>query len=192
MIVGRVDGMSKGKVYGWAFNSDSPDEHLEIRISRGSAVLATGRADRFRKDLPDAGIGDGDHAFEIVLPPDISSVRGILAVARSATAGEAALAIATNDDRRMDDLFEIFSRRYDEALVAFKAELDDLKKVERPSGRKTELPPEFVGRLSRLERRIDDIEVFVVRLDELAKKLQDRIDVAGSRGIFSSLFRKRR
>jgi hypothetical protein len=193
MIVGRVDGMNNGKVYGWAFNADSPDEHIEIKVSRGSAVLASGRADRFRKDLPEAGIGKGDHAFEIVLPPGISSVRGILAVACSATAGDAALPVATNDDRRVDDLFQIFSRRYDEVLVAFKAELDDLRRAGQPSpGRNAELPPELVGRLFRLERRMDDIEVFVVRLDELGKRLQERIDIAGSPGIFSSLFRKRK
>jgi hypothetical protein len=73
MIVGRVDGMRNGKVYGWAFNSDEPDEHLEIKVSRGGVVIATSLANSLRKDLPDAGIGNGDHAFDIALSPATSS-----------------------------------------------------------------------------------------------------------------------
>jgi hypothetical protein len=192
MIVGRVDGMRNGKVYGWAFNSDEPDEHLEIKVSRGGVVIATSLANILRKDLPDAGIGNGDHAFDIALSPDTSSFHGVMVMAHSTKAGEALLSNATNDDRRMDDLFQIFSRRYDEALVAFKAEIDGLKKADsHPRIPKSELPPDLGRRLSQLEKRMDDIEVFVVRLDEIAKGLQQRIDGSRSRGIFSSLLQKR-
>lgn len=193
MIVGRVDGMRNGKVYGWAFNSDEPDEHLEIKVSRGGAIIATGVADNLRKDLPDAGIGKGDHAFDIALAPDTSSFHGVMVVARSAKVGEALLPNATNDDRRIDDLFRIFSRRYDEALVTFKAQIDGLKTVDRHTRiPKSELPPDLERRLSQLEKRIDDIEVFIIRLDEIAKSLHQRVDNSRSGGIFSSFLQKRR
>ena len=193
MIVGRIDGMRNGKVYGWAFNSDEPDEHLEIKVSRGGAIVATGLANSLRKDLPDAGIGKGDHAFDIALAPDTSSFHGVMVVARSAKAGEALLPNATNDDLRIDDLFRIFSRRYDEALVAFKAEIDALKKAGSHTRiPKAELQPDFERRLSQLEKRMDDIEVFVVRLDEIAKGVQQRIDSSRSRGIFTSFLQRRR
>lgn len=193
MIVGRVDGVRNGKVYGWAFNSDNPDEHLEIKVSRSGAVIAAGFADRFRADLPEAGIGKGDHAFDIALPPEISSFHGVIAIARSALDGEAPLPYATNDERRVDDLFQVFSRRYDEILVAFKTEIDDLKKINGDGGQpKTEVPADVMQRLSQVETRLDEIEVFVVRLDEIARDLEVRMERVASRGFFSPFVRKRK
>jgi hypothetical protein len=190
MIVGRVDEMRNGKVYGWAFNSDNPDEHLEIRVGRSGALLASGRADKLRADLPEAGIGKGDHAFEIALPANISSFHGIILVARSQRSGEIALPIATNDERRVDDLFQIFSRRYDEILVALKADIDSVKGAEGQPSPNSASPPDIEHRLSQLEKRMDDFEVFIVRLDEIAKKLHDRINSTPSGG-FLSFFSRR-
>lgn len=185
--------MRNGKVYGWAYNSDNPNEHIEVRVNRGAEVIATGLADRMRPDLPEAGIGKGDHAFEIVLPPNISSFHGIMLVARSERAGEAPLPIATNDDRRIDDLFHIFSRRYDEALIAFKSEIDTLKNAgERPAAQGLASLPDFERRLSELEKRIEDFEVFIVRLDEMSRILQQRVGLTRSGGIFSFLFRRKK
>ena len=192
MIVGRVDEMRNGKVYGWAFNSDNPDEHLEIRVGRSGELIATGRADRMRADLPDAGIGKGDHAFEIVLPANVSSFHGIILVARSQRSGEIALPIATNDERRVDDLFQIFSRRYDDILIALKADIDDLKRVGDQPSPNSGFPPELEHRLSQLEKRMDDFEVFIVRLDEIAKNLHDRINSTRSGGFLSFFSRTKK
>lgn len=183
--------MRNGKVYGWAFNSENPDEHLEVRVNRGTDVIATGQANLMRKDLPGAGIGNGDHAFEIVLPPNITSFHGIMLVAKSATSGEAPLAIATNDERRVDDLFQVFAQRYDEVLLALKAEIDLLNGVgDLKRDRELAAIPEFDRRLSELEKRIEDFEVFVVRLDEISRVLQERAGLNRKKGIFSFLFRK--
>ena len=191
MIVGRVDVMRDGKVFGWAYNSESPDEHLEISINRGAKVIATGRANLMRDDLPDAGIGKGDHAFEIVLPPAISSLQGITLMAKSASVGEAALPIATDDDRRTDELFQILTQRYDGALVALKAEIDLLNGVGGlQHARDLTALPEFERRLSELEKRIEDFEVFVVRLDEISRILQERAGLTRRRGFFSFFLRK--
>jgi hypothetical protein len=193
VIIGRVDEMRNGKVYGWAYNSDNPGEHLEVSVNRGAEILATGLADRMREDLPEAGVGKGDHAFEIVLPPNISSFHGIMLVARSDLAGAAPLPIATNDERRIDDLFQIFSLRYDEALIALKSEIDVLKNVdEQASGQGSASLLEFERRLSELEKRIEDFEVFIVRLDEMSRILQERAGLTRSRGIFSFLFRRKK
>ncbi|MGV3549560.1 hypothetical protein [Rhizobium sp.] len=188
MIVGRVDEMMNGKVYGWAFNSDVPSERLEVRISRGAEVVATGTADVFRKDLPDAGVGDGSHAFNIEVPPNISSFQGLVIVARSATSGEAVLPIATNDDRRVDDLFHVFSQRYDDLMVEMKAELEEIKVSSGTVA--TALGPELEDRLARVERRLEDFEVFVIRLDEMTRTLQERVGLLRPKGFFA-WFRRR-
>lgn len=186
MIVGRVDEMANGKVHGWAFNSDSPGERLEIRISRGSDVVATGKADNFRKDLPDAGVGDGNHAFGIDVPSNISSFHGLVIVARSAASGEAVLPIATNDERRVDDLFHVFAQRYDDILVNLKSDIDGLRGEGGPGVGKI-LGPELEERLSKVEKRIEDFEVFIVRLDEITRKLEERVGLLRPKGLFSRL-----
>lgn len=177
MIVGRVDELKSGKLFGWAFNSEAPDEHLVIRVSRSTQIVASGVANIFRPDLPDAGIGNGDHAFEIIMPPNIESLHGVMVVAQSQKSGELALQIATNDDRRLDELVAHFSRRYEDALVALKEELDRLK--ERCSDLEAQnrmpatlaLGDDVVERLNALEARMDAAEVFFLRIDETVSKL---------------------
>jgi hypothetical protein len=191
VLAGRVDEMRNGKVYGWAYNSDNPEEHLEVTVNRGGDVVARGSANLFRKDLPDAGIGKGDHAFEISLPPNITSFHGVILVAKSANSGEVPLPIATNDERRVDDLFQVFAQRYDEVLLALKAEIDLLNGVgDLKRDRELAAIPEFDRRLSELEKRIEDFEVFVVRLDEISRVLQERAGLNRKRGIFSFFFRR--
>jgi hypothetical protein len=198
MIHGRVDEMRNGKVYGWAFDSDNPDHHLEIRITRGSDVIALGLADRMRADLPDAGVGKGDHAFEIVVPPNITSFVGLVILAKSEKSGQAPLAIATNDERRLDDLFEIFARKYDDALFALKADIDDVRAT-KATGAAEKFAPEDVPeaslasideRLSNAEKHIADLEVFVMRIDESLRKLQQRVGILRPPGLFARIFRR--
>ena len=189
MIVGRVDEMMNGKVYGWAFNSDNPGERLDIRVSRGSDVVAAGKADEFRKDLPDAGVGDGQHAFSIDVPPNISSFHGLVIVARSVASGEAVLPIATNDERRVDDLFHVFAQRYDDLLVEMKSQIDAVKGGggAGTGAGDTILRAEMEERLSKLEKRLEDFEVFVVRLDEMTRLLQERVGLLRPKSLFAWL-----
>ncbi|MDB5524668.1 MAG: hypothetical protein JWM58_2431 [Rhizobium sp.] len=178
MLLGRVDELKSGKIFGWAYNPDNPSEHVVIRINHGNQVVASGVANIVRPDLPDAGIGDGDHAFEILLPPNISSFHGLTIMAQSQRSGEVALQIATNDDRRIDELFSIFSKNYEDALVAIKDKLDaldvrysDLEKIDETPVQS--LPEEISDRLNRLEIRMESAEVFFVRIDELTRKLAE-------------------
>jgi hypothetical protein len=190
MIVGRVDVMKNGKVYGWAFNSDKPSERLQIRIGRGSDILTTGKADVFREDLPDAGVGDGKHAFEVELPPNVTSLQGLVISARSEDSGEVVLPITTSDERHVDDLFEAFAQRYDDVIIEMREELSALRSegVGRPGG--TPIPEDLEARLSKIERRMEDFEVFVVRLDENTRALQERVGLIKPSGFFAKLFRK--
>jgi hypothetical protein len=178
MLTGRVDELQNGKIYGWAFNEEQPDEHLVVRVMRGPQVIATGVANIVRRDLAEGGLGEGDHAFEIAAPPNVVSFHSLMIVAQSQRHGEIPLPIATTDERRFDELFSMFSERYEEALVAFKAEVDGLKarcealesEGEEP-GQASELPEDLAQRLIKLETQIDAAEVFIVRIDETLRKI---------------------
>jgi hypothetical protein len=195
MIYGRVDEMRSGKVFGWAFDSSYTDDHLEVTITRGSDVVARGQANLHRSDLPDAGVGRGDHAFEIILPPNISSFHGLVIVARSTKSGDAPLPIATNDDRHLDDLFHIFAKRYDGALAALKTDLDRLH--DSIGNEQIVVQPEPIfdaayidERFAEFESRFEELQVFVMRLDEITKILQDHVARGKRRGLFSRIFGK--
>lgn len=196
MLTGRVDEMQHGKIWGWAFNEEQPGEHLLIRVMRGPQVIAGGVANMTRPDLPEAGIGDGDHAFAIDVPPNITSFQGLMIVAQSQKAGEIALPIATNDERRFDEMFAVFADRYEDALMKFKTEVDDVKtrclalETAAPAAphrlSAVQLPDDLAERLARLESRMEAAEVFFVRIDETVRKLVE--GRAGKRKRFLGIF----
>ncbi len=185
MLTGRVDDFQSGKVFGWAYNSENLDEHLLIRISFGSQVVASGVANMMRPDLPDAGVGEGDHAFEILVPPHIVSLKGLVVMAQSSRLGDAVLPIASNDDRHLDDLFQIFSDRYEEALQAFKSEIDLLRDEVRQDGAPSlDMPENIHKRLTALEHRMESSEVFFVRIDEMMREFTESRSRRKGRGFF--------
>jgi hypothetical protein len=196
MLSGRVDDVQHGKVSGWAFNDEQPSEHLLIRVMRGPQVIASGVANITRRDLPDAGVGDGDHAFSIDLPPNVTSSLELVVVAQSQKAGEIILPIATSDERAFDRMFAAFSGYYEQALIRFKEELDDVKArclaletTERPASNHistAELPDDLTQRLTRLESRMEAAELFFVRIDESVRKLVE--GRAGKRKRFLGIF----
>lgn len=192
MLTGRVDDFQKGKLYGWCFNTEAPGEHLLIRISFGSQTVASGVASLTRPDLPEAGIGEGDHAFEIMMPPHIVSMRGLVIIAQSARHGEAVLPIASNDERHLDELFQIFSNRYDEALKLLKSEMNatmqDLAELRETSGSgHSPIGEDADGRIASLEKRMESTEVFLVRIDESVRALAEAHARKKPKGIFAFL-----
>jgi hypothetical protein len=193
MLMGRVDELQNGKFYGWAFNEEQPDEHLVIRVMRGAQVIATGVANMERRDLREGGVGDGDHAFEIVAPPNITSFQGLMIIAQSQRAGEIPLPVATNDDRRFDEMFSAYAEQYESVLLGFREEIDALKdrcevlEAGVPeSETQAELPADLAQRLTSLETRIESTEVFIVRIDEMLRKLMEEHKKKGKKrfGLF--------
>jgi hypothetical protein len=176
MLTGRVDNLVNFKLTGWAFNKEAPGEHLIIRVNYGTQIVATGVANILRPDLPNSGIGAGDHAFKIEMPPNITSINGLMVIAQSQKHGEIALPIATNDDRTLDTLFNTFTKRYDNALILLKQDMDDIKARldERGPGADTsDLPDDLAQRLVKLENRMESSEIFFVRIDEMMRQLVD-------------------
>jgi hypothetical protein len=56
-------------IMGWAWDRNRPNEPVRVDIYDGSTLLATVPADEFRKDLLNAGIGNGRHGFLYPTPP---------------------------------------------------------------------------------------------------------------------------
>lgn len=68
-IKGSLDTLDNtGWVTGWVFNNASADERLQVEILADGIPVADTVADLFRPDLQQAGIGDGRHGFECMLP----------------------------------------------------------------------------------------------------------------------------
>lgn len=70
-ISGYLDGGAQNQIYGWAWDSSSPDAPVEVRIlvkktSDNTVVLEeTVMADQYREDLLTNSIGNGFHAFHL-------------------------------------------------------------------------------------------------------------------------------
>jgi phenylpropionate dioxygenase-like ring-hydroxylating dioxygenase large terminal subunit len=65
---GYIDSVSNGYVRGWAQRGSYPQQRLVVEIYAAGVLLGTARADSFRSDLAEAGIGDGKAAFLFALP----------------------------------------------------------------------------------------------------------------------------
>ncbi|MCG3169687.1 MAG: hypothetical protein CALGDGBN_01210 [Pseudomonadales bacterium] len=65
---GILDLCGPQAISGWLHDRDDPQARLEFEVLADGVQVAHGVADRFRKDLLDAGIGDGRHSFSIPVP----------------------------------------------------------------------------------------------------------------------------
>ncbi len=62
-LLGYQDAASCDGVEGWAWSPTQPNAAFEVEIYDGSTLLGIAKADRFRGDLLQAGIGNGYHSF---------------------------------------------------------------------------------------------------------------------------------
>lgn len=56
-LEGHVDRIENGWVFGWAWNSDSPNDPIEVEIYVDGKRQATAMANLYRADLETVGIG---------------------------------------------------------------------------------------------------------------------------------------
>lgn len=69
---GHVDRIIDGKLRGWAMVIDKPQIKAKIHLCVDGKVVKSGVANKLRKDLVAANIGDGHHGFEISLESSIN------------------------------------------------------------------------------------------------------------------------
>ena len=71
--VGHVDRIVGGKLRGWAMIADQPKIKAHVHLRVDGKIVKSAIANKMRKDLVDAGIGDGQHGFEVDLGNSVSS-----------------------------------------------------------------------------------------------------------------------
>ncbi len=79
---GHFDGFTAGRLHGWAWAPERPDEPLRILITVNGALFAELEASQFRPDLRAAGIGHGRYGFNIPFDADVASQEPLRVVAR--------------------------------------------------------------------------------------------------------------
>jgi hypothetical protein len=60
-----LDQANSNEIVGWVFDSKRSSDHLQVQLREGDKVVATVKADEFRQDLLDAGVGSGHCGFHI-------------------------------------------------------------------------------------------------------------------------------
>ncbi len=66
-MLGFVEIVSEHRVAGWAFDPDNPDRHVHVTASLDGRPIGTAIAAVARPDLHTAGVGGGDHGFNMRL-----------------------------------------------------------------------------------------------------------------------------
>ncbi|MBI4707182.1 MAG: hypothetical protein HY761_04590 [Candidatus Omnitrophica bacterium] len=65
---GWIDSADCDVIRGWAWDKNKPDRAINVNIYDGNTKLDTIQANEFRKDLLNAGKGNGNHAFNYSIP----------------------------------------------------------------------------------------------------------------------------
>ena len=68
---GVFESVSCFSVKGWAWDASQPNTPISVDIYEGSQKLATVRANQFRQDLLNGGVGNGQHGFTFNLPTSL-------------------------------------------------------------------------------------------------------------------------
>jgi hypothetical protein len=68
---GYVDGATCNAIFGWAWNQSQPNTSINVDIYADGVYLTTVLANQFRQDLLNAGIGNGQHGFNIPTPQSL-------------------------------------------------------------------------------------------------------------------------
>src|SRR6185503_5705872 len=63
-VVGFIDVIAIRRISGWVWDEGDPSRRLDVEIQFDGRPIASVRADRPRKDLAAAGVGDGSYGFE--------------------------------------------------------------------------------------------------------------------------------
>jgi hypothetical protein len=75
----NIDTVTEERINGWAYKKDADDHNPIIEVRSGDSVLWKAKADIFRQDLKDAGLGNGAYAF-LLIPDQLSLSEAISSI----------------------------------------------------------------------------------------------------------------
>jgi hypothetical protein len=171
-IDGRIDAISGGRLYGWAWDRIRPSDHLEVEIRVGDKLVATAFANQPRDDLKANGVGDGCHAFELAI--ELAPGQAPTATARSPATGEVMPLRLPSDVEavtesvlgptllRMSALMDATQRNQQTVLRG----LRELLKQGQTAPNADKRLEELAASQEELKTQISGIEIFLMRIDE--------------------------
>ncbi|QND54708.1 hypothetical protein HB779_22280 (plasmid) [Phyllobacterium sp. 628] len=190
-VKGRVDAVDAGRLYGWAFDPSAPDQRLTIRVLLDGKPIAEATADKERPDLKRNGIGDGIHAFDVMLPQFAAMRPGELVVIAISGAGvEQALRVPKPDEQAAEALIAApMTRILDklDMLMAAQRQLQvNQRSLQRPAtieGTTSNGPVDLVdisgsieGLRGDLNQRMTELDVHLMRMDGVVAGLEKRME----------------
>lgn len=189
---GRVDAIEEGRLFGWAFDPSAPTERLLIRVLLDEKPIAEAPADKERPDLKRNGIGDGKHAFEVMLPQFAAARAGDLVVVAANEAGnEQKLRVPRPDEQAAEALIAAPMTRILDKLDMLMAAQRQLQVNQRSlqrvaptidaSGNATpadmlDIAASVEGLRTDLHQRMTELDVHVIRMDGVVAGLEKRME----------------
>lgn len=189
---GRVDAIEEGRLYGWAFDPSVPTERLLIRVLLDDKPIAEAPADKDRPDLKRNGIGDGKHAFEVMLPQFAAARAGeLVVVAANAAGGEQKLRVPKPDEQAAEALIAAPMTRILDKLDMLMAAQRQLQVNQRSLQRVAPTldasgnaaPAELLdiassvdGLRTDLHQRMTELDVHIMRMDGVVAGLEQRME----------------
>ncbi len=194
-LKGRVDAIDQGRVFGWAFDPETPEKRLAIRVLLDGKVIAEALADRNRPDLKRNGIGDGNHAFEIALPEMASARSGELVVlAATGKGGELPLRVPKPDEQAAEaliaaplakvlDKLDVLMAAQRQLQVsqrsALRSKLDDGDEAENTG--LAAISDDVANLRGEITQRLTDLDVHLMRLDGVVAGMEKSLNALKQR-----------
>ncbi|HTW72729.1 MAG TPA: Hint domain-containing protein, partial [Acetobacteraceae bacterium] len=69
---GALDTATRQRISGWVQNPTAPETPVAVQIADNGMTIARLLANRFRPDLAEAGVGNGRHSFDVIIPGGLS------------------------------------------------------------------------------------------------------------------------
>ncbi len=189
---GRVDAIEEGRLYGWAFDPSYPTERLIVRVLLDDKPIAEAPADKERPDLKRNGIGDGLHAFEVMLPQFAAARAGdLVVVAANAAGNEQKLRVPKPDEQAAEALIAAPMTRILDKLDMLMAAQRQLQVNQRSLQRAAPTidssgnaaPAELLdiagsvdALRTDLHQRMTELDVHIMRMDGVVAGLEQRME----------------
>lgn len=178
-VVGYVEAATADRLLGWAWAPGAPAQRASIELRLGDDIVAGTVADLLRPDLASNGIGDGRHAFELVIPPELRDrVAELRVFAQAAGSEPVAIGAAPVADGLSEQVTKLL-RGVDMLLNSQRLIHRNLQTAltTQPAGSHSNSEPTTTA-LARMAEaqaataeQLSAVERFVVRLDEQLSKL---------------------